>query len=324
MAFYLNELSLHDQFHDRSDFLQAIKTVLSCREILNTYAFSLHCSRIALKNRPVMGGVQFSNAIGNLANPELRRIIWRWVDQEGPFWDNGQEHSPDEFFYVGPGQEVVTDTALAEASFHAQAQNPGDSYTSVISFAPSVSYNISPIIVFWYRSENQTDEIHLPNHWLEHSLIELLPQLQPPLDSWNQMMERAQAQYGNLIFLPGFMETLNRQPFSSTVANQALRLFSIIHELKNCFDATGTRTSRGHEIINDYFTGVNAKFSDESETNKQRFRRELTFRTPDGKIVFCPYHGKISHQYYRLHFSWPITKDDPLYIAYIGPKITKE
>lgn len=29
------------------------------------------------------------------------------------------------------------------------------------------------------------------------------------------------------------------------------------------------------------------------------------------------------HPFYWIHHSWPIRPDQPLYIAYIGPKITK-
>ena len=102
-----------------------------------------------------------------------------------------------------------------------------------------------------------------------------------------------------------------------------MQLLSILDEMKTCFDAQGKRTARGHGIYTEHFTGASAKFSDESGINKRRFRQELTFNTQDGKKMFCAYHGKISYQYYRLHFSWPITNTDPLYIAYLGPKITK-
>ena len=124
--------------------------------------------------------------------------------------------------------------------------------------------------------------------------------------------------------MPSFESRLEGQPFSHTIAEHALFLLNVLDELKDCFDDSGHRTKKGDEIINSYFTGDRARFSDESLTNKVGFKKDLTFKKEDGTAVFCSFHGKISHKYYRLHMSWPITKNDPLYVAYLGPKITKE
>lgn len=50
----------------------------------------------------------------------------------------------------------------------------------------------------------------------------------------------------------------------------------------------------------------------------------MTFKDEHGNPLECFWHGKISTSYYRIHFSYPITHDEPLYIAYIGPKLTKQ
>jgi hypothetical protein len=39
--------------------------------------------------------------------------------------------------------------------------------------------------------------------------------------------------------------------------------------------------------------------------------------------IFCTWHGKVKTPQYRIHFSWPISAVAPLYVVYIGPKITK-
>jgi hypothetical protein len=64
-------------------------------------------------------------------------------------------------------------------------------------------------------------------------------------------------------------------------------------------------------------------FVDESDTNKEKFRSELTFQRINGTQEFCPVHAKCSFQHFRLHIGWPITKDSPVFLAYFGPKITK-
>ena len=138
------------------------------------------------------------------------------------------------------------------------------------------------------------------------------------------MINNAKVRFENVIFLPSFENGLKGQPFVQTIVDQTIFLLSVINELKSCFDESGHRTKKGNEIISSYFTGDRARFSDESSTNKIRFIKELTFKKEDGTDVFCAFHGKISHKYYRLHMSWPVTKTNPLYVAYLGPKITKD
>ena len=71
--------------------------------------------------------------------------------------------------------------------------------------------------------------------------------------------------------------------------------------------------------------GDRALFSDSSLSEKRKFRKALTFGHPEkpGGRLFCPWHGKVSHQTLRLHFSWPPQAKQPVHIVYAGPKITK-
>jgi hypothetical protein len=71
--------------------------------------------------------------------------------------------------------------------------------------------------------------------------------------------------------------------------------------------------------------GGNPLFSDSSDTEKLDFRNELTFRHPDqpGRSLFCPWHGKVRHLELRVHYTWSGRAGEPLYVVYVGPKITK-
>jgi hypothetical protein len=71
--------------------------------------------------------------------------------------------------------------------------------------------------------------------------------------------------------------------------------------------------------------GDNAWFSDSSEAEKNEFEESLTFPHPvePGQTLFCTWHGKVKTQQIRIHFSWPVRWDTPLYILYVGPKITR-
>lgn len=317
MMFLLNELSLHNQYRTESDFIESLKIVLGCRDLLRIYQRTLHCGRGSLGSRQVADETPFRKIIGNVADKNIQRAILQWIDKDGPFWDDDRLHSSDEYFDDNKG-EPVTDTVLAEAAFRVFEKMD----SSVVSFAPS-DYLFSPVIIKWHHHSSDILDIHISNYWQIQLLRDLLIQLQPPIQSWVELTGYAKSHFDKLVFLPSFELELKSQPFNNAIADQAIRLLGIINDLKSCFDELGERTAKGNEIILSYFTGENAKFSDESITNKNRFKKELTFKRDDGVDLFCPYHGKISYRYYRLHMSWPVTKNDPLYIAYLGPKITK-
>ena len=88
-------------------------------------------------------------------------------------------------------------------------------------------------------------------------------------------------------------------------------------------NAKGERTAEGHEIYQRHFAGQRAWFSDSSDTEKRDFQNDLTFLLNDGTSLLCSWHGKVNyHIPLRIHFSWPVTAVDPLYIVYVGPKLT--
>ncbi|MFM0335038.1 hypothetical protein [Paraburkholderia fungorum] len=79
-----------------------------------------------------------------------------------------------------------------------------------------------------------------------------------------------------------------------------------------------------NRLYQDMFAHEDSPFSDESTTNKRKFRDELTFVcTKDGRTEFCPFHTKFSYKTFRLHFTWPLQPGDTqLYVVYLGRKIT--
>ncbi|MEI7996656.1 MAG: hypothetical protein WCH01_17300 [Methylococcaceae bacterium] len=85
-------------------------------------------------------------------------------------------------------------------------------------------------------------------------------------------------------------------------------------------------TDEGNRLYQEHFTGDKAWFSTSSDDEKIEFKNELTFNHPNNKDekLFCPWHGKIKTPQIRIHFSYPIRADKPLYVPYIGLKITKK
>ena len=128
-----------------------------------------------------------------------------------------------------------------------------------------------------------------------------------------------------LTFSDDAFHALNDQPFVRAAADRLLFLFERLNRFAACFDAQGKRTEEGHTLYRDFFTGDRARFSDSSLSERQQFRDALTFAHPTSETesLFCPMHGKTQTPPMRFHFSWPIQAKQPVYVVYVGPKLTK-
>lgn len=317
MSFLLNELSLHGQFNSPRDFLPALHELLKCRESINQMGFKLFCPK-RIATSLVFAETEFVQAVSRLAKPDITRSVMIWISKDGPFWDDFEvrQHNPDDYFEYE--NQIVTDFTLGEAAFRiAQGQS-----SCTVSFQPS-EFQITPLLVFWQKQDEQ-QIVEIRNFWSHIDLSLYLHEIRPAINSWRELLNRAKTDFVNLTFLDTILDALEGEPFNATIANHAVELFRVLDTLKTCFDEKGVRTTAGEEIVNNFFHRENAIFSDESESNKQIFRRHLTFTTSDGEKIFCPFHGKIRHRTFRLHFSWPIRHNKPIYIAYLGPKITKQ
>jgi len=124
---------------------------------------------------------------------------------------------------------------------------------------------------------------------------------------------------------------LKGHPFVHGAAHRLIALFQILNRFKACHDDQGKRTKEGHELYQNFFTGKKggggkgALFKDSSDGEKSDFKAEMTFTHPHrpGQQLFCPWHGSTQTPQLRIHFSWPVKSDEPVYIVYVGPKITK-
>jgi hypothetical protein len=315
MELFVNELSLHGQFNPVSDFTKALKSLMGCKKVAERYRYPFYCNR-SITEYSVGPDISFRQAVINVGNKDLTRLVMRWVDKHGPFLPDEQQHNPSEYFEWN--KELVTDRSLGEAAF----RTIDGSLAAVISFTPS-NFLEHPLNVIWRQSETEGTPCEVPNFWDVAELETHIAQFQPPPASWTEMLEQAQARFVHLAFLDNLHNGLAGEPFNYTVANSIMERLRVLNRIKDSFDDEGTLTAEGNQLKHDFFQGQRAWFSDESDTNKQHFKNEMTFTKPDGQPIFCPYHGKISYRYFRIHHSWPIRHDEPLYIAYIGPKITK-
>ena len=244
----------------------------------------------------------------------------QWIDRSGPFWNVEREHGENDYFECN--DEIVTDSAIGEAAYRSIYGSRCD----LVSATPS-EWDFSPVNVTWRReSEGLYDQIASLENWRDPSSLEdKLRDIPPPLQSWDDLKKISESRFTNLSFTPDCFKPLAGLPFAASTALSCTQLLDILEQLARAFDQEGKRTPEGHAIYQKHFTGQNALFSDSSETEKNDFANALHFPHPEyrGESLFCPWHGKERHMKFRLHFSWPIRYEEPVYVVYIGPKITK-
>jgi len=312
----INDLSLHGQFPDSRIFRTSMGRIMEMRRLASQYGTKLHCHK-SLTNARVTLQHSFQQAIQFFGRDEQRAVM-QWLTQDGPFWNENREHGVDD--YLEHNQNIVTDSAMGEAAFccrHGLERR-------LISFSPS-SWEASPIFINWIHENELTDQIEVINYWELNILEEALRTAPVPIQSWDKLAEVCETRFPNLTFGYKCFEQLRGQPFAFGASERIRTLLDTLNRFKQCFDAQGQRTAEGNRIYQEHFIGDKAWFSNSSESEMRDFGQELTFRHPtdSAQSLFCPWHGKVKTPQIRIHFSWPIQVDKPLYIVYVGPKLTK-
>ena len=320
MELLANDLSIHGQFHDMAAFRDALINLMAVRTVAKRFGRELQCHGKFLSTEPIQG-VTMQQAIGNFMIESERRAIMVWLTRFGPFWDDERRHQEDDWVeYCG---DIVTDTAVGEAAY----RTLHGSKCGVVSVSPS-DWLISPLMVTLRLGQNWggNRSSNVTNFWSVEALDEVLREEIPPPRSWTELDNTSATRFPNLTFTSDCFSPLSGVPFSKGAANRFIHLLGTLDRFASAFDESGSRNAEGHRIYQEYFTGERALFSDSSDTEKQRFNNEMTFAHPEGddEPIFCPWHGKISRLNLRLHFSWPVYHNQPVYIVYAGPKITKQ
>jgi hypothetical protein len=312
----INDLSLHGQFADLAEFRESIRRVMKIRAIARRYMRALYCHRGLVSGR-VTPQENMPGAVKALPLEEQRAVM-TWLSQHGPFWDDDREHDGGDWYECGG--EIVTDTAVGEAAhcvLHGIARG-------LVSLNPS-DFTHDPVSIERVLDSADRILVDVRNYWEPEAVEACLAAAPVALASWAALGEFAIARFEHVRFAANAFEQLRAQPFKQGVAERILARLEVLHRLKQCFDADGSRTAEGHALYQQHFTGDKGWFSDESDANKAHFATDLTFPNPDvpGGTLFCSWHGKVKTPQYRIHFSWPVTAASPLYVVYVGPKITK-
>ena len=317
MDLFANELSLHGQFQSPQEMRAAIRRIMSMREIALRFRRELFCRHGSATTRPVRGSETLQESLRHLTNTE-RRAVMSWLVRGGPFWDDLRRHRPDDYFRCG--EEVVTDSSVGEAAFRALHGTT----SGLVSATPS-DWDHSPVEVVWERDDPETNRVASIENWRDAGSLEgALAKAAPVPRSWADLGKDAVRRFERLTFAEDGFAPLNVRPFNDSSARRVLFLLDTLNRLALAFNDAGERTTEGHRIYQNYFTGDDAPFSDSSDSEKRAYKRRLTFPNPDrpGEELFCPWHGKESRSLLRLHFSWPIRYSEPVYVVYVGRKRT--
>ncbi|MYD91366.1 MAG: hypothetical protein F4Y08_13690 [Caldilineaceae bacterium SB0662_bin_9] len=313
MDLLLNDLSIHGQFQHLSLFRDALERIMLMRNAARRFGRDLYTQRVDV-NRSVNPATTVFHAIQQFPSNEKRAIL-SWLQQRGPFWEDGLvQFSDDNFAYNGID---VTGTALAETA-HSVVTGLD---RRLVSLTPS-SWEHSPLIVDWI-GDSVTD-VTVANYWILSELETALQQAEPSLESWIQLEEVVRHRCQEISFTSDCFNDLEARPFSKSAAERIRDRLSVLDQIMSLTDHDGRRTSEGQWLYEEHFKGDRARFSDSSRTEKRKFRQQLTFDHPKipGKRLVCGFHGKVNNPPYRIHFTWPVPVGGRLYVVYVGWKLT--
>lgn len=319
MEFLVNDLSIHEQFYDLDPFNVSIERLMVMRNVIRRYARELHCCRAVLECNPIKS-MSIQKAIGNFPLNRQRSLM-SWLTKSGPFWDEFRQHGSDD--WIECKSQIVTDTAVGEAAY----RTLHGLETDLVSISPS-EWEDTSFEVLWFLSHEDADVLNARVHnWTDVEKLETrLTSSTKTIRSWQDLNLAARGRFTSIRFDDEWTTPLRGYPFSKSASDRFMALLGVLESLIQAYDRHGKRTSDGHRVYQTYFTGERAWFSDSSDSEKQRFRNELTFPNPNepGNTLFCPRHGKVSHGTLRLHYSWTGFAEDPAFVVYAGPKITKQ
>lgn len=322
MEWHINDLSLDGQFETHTAFCdEALRPLIELRRRNGNLRERLFCSR-QLYERPVTGGgMSLRESVQQLGDREFCALVLAWITKYGPFWDDSRAEVADDYFEF-EGLDV-TDQGLGECARRQIIQINARSFSFL---GGQQDWARSPLIVQQGLPEEPLGQIEVPNDCSMADLDAAALALTPLPRSWREVIDQAGMQYTGLVISDEIVTVLQPQPFSAYIGQRVIVLLGVLQTIVDSLDAEQKFTNQTREITRNHFSGQRALFSNESSTNKRKFKDALTFQDPldPKKRIFCPWHGKISSRAFRIHFDWPLSSQNEfIKVVYIGPKITK-
>lgn len=320
MDCFLNELSIIEQFTDCHHFRSELEPLLILRQEEQLFKQRFYCSK-CLTTCKVTSEKNFQQIVLSLKDRNFNKLVLEWVGKSGPFWDDDRQENDDDYFECE--HQDVTDQGLGEASRRSLI---GACACSFSFLGNASNYSSTPLIVQHGLSEDPLGHIEVDNYWDRENLLADLNASGLKFSKWSEVDSAIRLMYKFLTIEKDAFEKISITPFSMGVTESILLRLNVLEQLATERGEDGQLSPRGVELLNKYFQGEKAWFTDESDKNKQKFENEMTFSDPEDnrKKIFCPWHGKIKTPQTRIHFEWPIPVGQKnVKVVYIGPKITK-
>lgn len=321
MRWYINDSSLQGQFETKEAFVSNLGKVASVRFRLGGEQPQLFCARQILQ-RPATTQMNVHEAVQK-SKPDEKKFILSWITRFGPFIEDDQQEEAENYFEF-EGQDV-TDSGLGEA---AKRERIGDS-SGVFSFVGGpIDFERTPLTVCHGLPEDSLGTISVDNIWDVQELESRLSKNRVARN-WAELIAICQERFDHLEISDDILEiALKRETFRRKVADRIqLRLHDLQQVMSGRSISDGKMTDHARELWQKHSQGERARFTDESEGNREKFKEKLTFRDPSNpsESLFCPWHGKINQENFRIHFQWPVPPGQArLKVLYIGRKITRK
>lgn len=316
MEWILNDLSLKNKYTESRDFFADIEEILKLRASNKLFSDNFLCPRN-------IGGIEilhdkiFSQIVLTEAPKELKQQIMSWVNKKGPFWCDRRTDNEDDYFEFN--NIDVTDLGLGECARKLIISQP------VASYSFSGPYDSSPLPVQHGLTEDILGTYRIDNFWTNEQLLDSCRASVPVPTNWKEALERLSERFENLIFSTVLLEQISILPYNKTVYDRMQELCRVLEEFLASRDEFGNGTEHTDSILNEFFRGRKAWFSDETDRDKEDFKNQLKFldNRDDTKKQYS-FHGKIKTPQVRVYFEWPILPEQKdIQIVYFGPKITK-
>jgi hypothetical protein len=255
------------------------------------------------------------------ADRDKKQAILSWVDKKGPFWDDERQFNENDY-YEFEGHDV-TDQGLGEA---ARQRHLGHEAGAFSFCGGKINFERDPLSVQHGLPEEPLGRVDVDNVWDPGTLKARIQLRAEEPRSWFELIECCRRRFRHLVIADAIVQQLIRETYHPHVARRTIELLSVLERMMEGRDETGSLNQEALSLWQSHCHGDKALFSDESDSNKEKFRNELTFLDPVNgrKKLFCTWHGKIKTPQFRIHFEWPVPVEQCcLKVLYIGPKITK-
>ncbi|MBK7706671.1 MAG: hypothetical protein IPJ30_13075 [Acidobacteria bacterium] len=219
MNFFLNELSVHNQFNSVDEFRSAIKDlVISCRKITE-YRFPV-LTHFNFSHQAAMHGKTIMSAVYSL-RPEERGLYISVLDRIRRWSIEPCLQRPEDTFLVH-GRNV-TGSSIAEAACYRSL----DDDAKLLSLTPS-EWNASPLNVLTESGREEKESILVENCFdsVTVSSVLLLSEAFPT--SWEELQDRCIGRFNRLQFCDNSFDSLMTYPYRLAVAKKHIESNRIV------------------------------------------------------------------------------------------------